>query len=498
VVCVHFTVLFGAVSMGLAPDFQLTMYSIGNDFGVAAADFNGDGRSDIVLISETAVSVLLGDGRGSFQAPIVTPLPSGFYASKPKSGDFNGDGVVDLVVIYSDVSMELTGDAILYGNGDGSFQSPRYLTYLDDEWYAVNSLAVGDVNGDGLSDVCHVIVDWGFDPDGNGVWGSYVVAMLNLGDGSFLESSLFNHDPYYWQQVQLSDLNGDAFPDIVAGSQTSMKVALNRGDGTFDYPEQILNHLPGPVRFAIGRFNGDSNPDIATMHFHSNQSTLLSYLGNGDGTFTTGMTSPPGDSAFTELAADVNRDGKLDVFGVDPNGVGVFFGDGLGLFGYRRVLNHEDMQANYGSATADFNGDGWPDLVSANGNHAVFVLLNDGNWSLPPPVPAIWIFGDARDERNKGNTTFSFQVTLSNTSSGSVTVSYRTTDGTATTSDRDYAATSGTLTFSPGQTSKTITVQVKGDRKREANESFYVELLTPSANATIGQGRGTGTIINDD
>lgn len=71
-------------------------------------------------------------------------------------------------------------------------------------------------------------------------------------------------------------------------------------------------------------------------------------------------------------------------------------------------------------------------------------------------------------------------------------------EGTAATSDRDYSAASGTLTCSPGERTKTITVNVRGDRKRESDEDFYVDLFSPSSNASIGQSRGTGTIVNDD
>jgi hypothetical protein len=79
-----------------------------------------------------------------------------------------------------------------------------------------------------------------------------------------------------------------------------------------------------------------------------------------------------------------------------------------------------------------------------------------------------------------------------------VTLSYRTADGSATTSDGDYVARTGTLTFLPGETTKTITVEVKGDSKREANETFYLDLFGNSGNALFTKKRGLGTIVNDD
>ena len=77
-------------------------------------------------------------------------------------------------------------------------------------------------------------------------------------------------------------------------------------------------------------------------------------------------------------------------------------------------------------------------------------------------------------------------------------MSYGTVDGTATTSDGDYVANSGTLTFAPGETTKTITIEVKGDNKREADEYFYLDLFGNSSNSLFTKNRGLGTILNDD
>lgn len=96
---------------------------------------------------------------------------------------------------------------------------------------------------------------------------------------------------------------------------------------------------------------------------------------------------------------------------------------------------------------------------------------------------------------NAGTTPFAFAITLSAPSPLTVTVNYATTDGTATVADADYQATSGTLTFAPGETTKTVTVLVDGDSKVEPDETFTVALTNPG-NATITKGIGTGTIRN--
>ncbi len=91
-----------------------------------------------------------------------------------------------------------------------------------------------------------------------------------------------------------------------------------------------------------------------------------------------------------------------------------------------------------------------------------------------------------------------FTVTLSAAYDQPVTISFRTANGAATTSDRDYVAKSGTLTFAPGETTKTITIEVKGDSKKEANETFYLDLFDSSSNSLFTKNRGLGTIVNDD
>src|SRR5438094_3734680 len=89
--------------------------------------------------------------------------------------------------------------------------------------------------------------------------------------------------------------------------------------------------------------------------------------------------------------------------------------------------------------------------------------------------PGISITDVTKAEGKKGQTTlFIFTVTLSAAYDQAVTMSFRTVDGTATTGDGDYVSKTGTLSFAPGETTKTITIEVKGDSKKEANETFYL------------------------
>jgi large repetitive protein len=100
-------------------------------------------------------------------------------------------------------------------------------------------------------------------------------------------------------------------------------------------------------------------------------------------------------------------------------------------------------------------------------------------------------------EANSGTTTATFTVTLTPVSTQSVTVAYATADGTATTAGSDYVAKSGTLTFAPGVTTQTIAVTVNGDTTFEPDETFVVNLTSPT-NATISDAQGVGTLVNND
>jgi hypothetical protein len=100
-------------------------------------------------------------------------------------------------------------------------------------------------------------------------------------------------------------------------------------------------------------------------------------------------------------------------------------------------------------------------------------------------------------EGNAGQTAFRFTVSLDTPQAAPVTVDVTTSDGTAT-APSDYVASNGTVTFAPGETATTITVQVNGDTTREANETFTLNLASAAGNATIADSHAIGTIVNDD
>jgi Calx-beta domain/RTX calcium-binding nonapeptide repeat (4 copies) len=112
------------------------------------------------------------------------------------------------------------------------------------------------------------------------------------------------------------------------------------------------------------------------------------------------------------------------------------------------------------------------------------------------PKPALSVAGASMPEGNSGSSALTFTVTLAKATPQKVGVTYATADGTAA-AGSDYTASSGSLTFAPGEASKTISVAVIGDTTREPDETFSVALSAPT-NAVLGTASATGTIANDD
>ena len=121
----------------------------------------------------------------------------------------------------------------------------------------------------------------------------------------------------------------------------------------------------------------------------------------------------------------------------------------------------------------------------------------EGTIENDDPLPSISIDDVSEFEANFGPAPFTFTVSLSNPSFQPITVNYATADGTATVADNDYEAAAGIVVFLPSDTSETVSVTVNGDFVIEPDETFFVNLSNP-INATIADGQGLGTILNDD
>jgi hypothetical protein len=468
-----------------------------NPNSVATADFNNDGKLDLATSSyddatgDGSVSVLLGNGDGSFQ-PALTSA-TGPYPWSLTAGDFNADGKIDLATANQDVFTDAADNdvSILLGKGDGTFAPPVALNVSNSySW----SIATGDLNADGKPDLVVTSDD--------GLGTEYVNVVLGHGDGSF--AAPITYETYYgpFYSPTLADFNRDGRVDVAvaAWQSNTVRVFLGNGDGTLreprDFPVGGIGSY-GPDSIAAGDFNADGKLDLVATTSDGIVSTLP---GNGDGTFATGRNFAL-EGAGSANAIDVNADGKLDVVVTNRSSAGavsVLLGDGNG------GLSSAPITAVTGGSPgslvmADFNGDGRPDAAAANiGSNNVAVLLNDGAWPVQATPPRITISDVSKAEgKNKATTLFTFTVSLSPAYDQPVTVSYRTVDGTAT-AGSDYTSKSGTLTFAPGETAKTITIQVKGDNRRESDDTFYLELFNNSGNSLLTRTRGIGTILNDD
>jgi hypothetical protein len=214
--------------------------------------------------------------------------------------------------------------------------------------------------------------------------------------------------------------------------------------------------------------------EISLVHFNVTPSTTSTPAGIPVGLTVTALDPfNTVESAYTGTVHFTSTDpaGSLPsdyTFTAADAGVHAFSGVVLGTPGSQTVTGADTTNSSVaGSATVTVT----PPVLSIN------------NVSLP--------------EGNVGTTPFTFTVTLSAASNQTVTVHYATADGTARVSLGDYQATSGTLTYSPGQTTQTITVLVNGNTLNESNETFFVN-LSNSANAFLASSQGTGTINNDD
>jgi hypothetical protein len=136
-------------------------------------------------------------------------------------------------------------------------------------------------------------------------------------------------------------------------------------------------------------------------------------------------------------------------------------------------------------------------LIARPANAALGTARAIGRIADFAPPPRISVGDVSLNEGNSGRSDATFTVTLSSAAVKTVTVAYATADLSATVADTDYVATSGTLTFAPGETRKTVNVGINGDRKLESNETFSFTLSAPT-NADLGTSRAFATIVNDE
>ncbi len=335
--------------------------------GLGVADLNGDGHLDLVTAGSYAggqLDVRLGNGNGTFQAASVMDFVADGVDTLA-TGDVNGDGKVDVALAstYGKDDAGVSTVSILLGNGDGTMGAQ--VSYPTDDY--PEQVLLSDLNGDGDLDLCVAT-------GGNGG----LDVLLNRGDGTFSPSVAYAKGHGLWA-VATGDLNGDKKPDLVTAYADSAQAAvlLNGGDGgvaTFSSPTAIA--LPAsPRALAVGDVNGDGKLDLVAVG-----SEVYVLLGKGDGTFGSATTYAAGTEPSAVAIGDLDGDGHPDL--VVTNGgsgsVSVLFGNGDGTFQWQVVFATDTTPTSL--AIDDFNGDGKRDVAVCNsGANSITVLLGACN-----------------------------------------------------------------------------------------------------------------------
>ena len=269
------------------------------------------------------------------------------------------------------------------------------------------------------------------------------------------------------------------------GTNAGQVTFSNRGTVTYSNVEAVFPTNQVPVNMVPGAQTTNQGTPLVFSSANSNAITVADPDADG-GIEQVTLTIPNGTLTLGSVAGLATGSG---------NGTG-----SIALTGTIAQLN------------AALNGLTFTPAATANGTSLLTITTNDlgntgsgGAQSATSTVAininivtrTLTINNASVVEGNSGTTPAVFTVTLSAASGQAITVNYATTPGTAT-AGVDYTSTSGTLTFNPGDTTKTITVSVIGDTVVEPDETFLVALSNPSTGVTLATTNGVGTIINDD
>ena len=281
--------------------------------------------------------------------------------------DVNGDGKLDIVAMNWDGTV-----SVLMNEGNGTF-APK-VTY-NDIGTGQTSMAIADLNGDGLPDI--ITSDYY-----GGVEGHDVSVMINEGNGTFGTPTFYgtSSGPF---GVAVADLNGDGKPDIVTSNWDTgtISVLVGNGNGTFQPSVTVATAGDEAGSVAIADLNHDGKPDLVVGNYADDTVSVL--LGNGDGTFKPQVIYAAGYDPSGVSLADLNGDGNEDIIVANQNDgtASVLMGNGDGTFAPLVTYSSGDYQPNgvreTNVAVGDLNGDGLPDLVTADryGN-TIRVLLS--------------------------------------------------------------------------------------------------------------------------
>ena len=387
VVC---AMMFGEVSAQVAT-FTTQQYPLLGNTHIAA-DLNGDGKPDLAGAGANAVSVMLGNGDGTFRAK--TDFPIGVQTQAVAAGDFNSDGKVDLVVTLDSPQFSL---ALLTGTGTGSFSAPTF--FPNTSGFDSPAIAATDLNADARLDlvVMHTIACFTAPCRA----ARSITILLGNGDGTFQTPSEVDVGTGP-MAMAVVDLNRDGIKDVaIGGGNTELSVLLGVGNGTFTR-QPVVTLVPGGDLFSacndigLGDLNRDGIQDLVVPLGNGNGNAIL--IGNGNGTFQVRSriqideTSAP----LHVAVADYNRDGLLDIarsMGDGTNGLlQILRGNGDGTFqAPNRYLVPPPVSSRGGIMilAGDWNGDAKPDIAFVEGGAGVPTIdvLTNTTGGVPPPTP---------------------------------------------------------------------------------------------------------------
>ena len=282
-------------------------------FDMAIGDFNGDGKADVALAgyggsTQMLIQIMLGNGDGSFRKGQTISLASGINGNGITAGDFNGDGKLDLALVSN-----TTNQIYFYkGSGTGTFTSASTITVGNSTW-GLGGIRIGDFNNDGKVDLVVsnfkvLYVLWN-----NG--GNFSFAVAKVGSANYGIGAT----PVDINQDGFTDLltvyyTCEVGKDIAGGNCTHWKVLLGKANKTFQQTWNI--NLPYTFQGLWGTtaadINGDGINDVVGI---AGVYILYAWLGNPDGTYqNTPLAFQIGSnsSASDLIASDFNRDGKVD------------------------------------------------------------------------------------------------------------------------------------------------------------------------------------------